>query len=400
MTIITQKDVELAYDTIKDHILHTPMLRSDVFSNMTNAHVYFKYEHKQHTRAFKARGALNRLMHLSDIQKKQGVVACSAGNHAQGVAYYATKMGIPAVIVMPADTPFVKVHKTKKYGAEVILHGNFEESSEYALKLADEQGYTFIHPFDDTYIIAGQGTCGLEMLQQVPALDVMIIPIGGGGLIAGVATYAKAVKPNIKIYGVQTALYPFMKTPDATVSGGITIAEGIAVKKPGQISKKIVDALVDDIFIMHESQIERALVELIEVENSVVEGAAAAGVAALRAHADMFSGLHVGVLLCGGNIDQRMLASVLMRDLVAIGRLGRLSISLPDQPGVLGIVAKIIGDKGGNVIEMTYQPIFSPTTAKETSIEIAVETESAVQLQQIIGTLNTQGYTTRQMENR
>ncbi len=399
MTTITQNDVENAYEAIKDDILRTPMLRSDVFSLLTGAHVYFKYEHKQHTRAFKARGALNCLIHLSAVQKQRGVVACSAGNHAQGVAYYAAKMGIPAVIVMPADTPFVKVHKTKKYGAEVILHGTFEQSLDHALHLADTQGYTFIHPFDNKHIIAGQGTCGLEMLQQVPALDAMIIPIGGGGLIAGIATYVKAVKPNIKIYGVQTAKYPFMKNPDADVSG-TTIAEGIAVKQPGKIAKRIVAESVDDIFIVRESQIERAMVELIEVENSVVEGAAATGVAALRAHADVFKGLWVGVLLCGGNIDQRMLASVLMRDLVTIGRLGRLHIALPDQPGTLGKVAQIIGDKGGNVIEMTYQPIFSPTTAKETSIEIAVETESVAQLQQIIVTLNRQGYTTQQMENR
>ena len=399
MIKVTKNDVKVAHDKIKGHILRTPMLYSEVFSDKTQADVYFKYENKQHTRAFKARGALNCLMNLTDTQKRCGVVACSAGNHAQGLAYYATKMDIPAVIIMPADTPFVKVHKTKKYGAKVILHGNFEESLQYALKLADKKGYTFVHPFDDTHIIAGQGTCGLEMLDSVPDLDALIIPIGGGGLIAGVATYAKGVKPNIKVYGVQTALYPFMKYPDANVNG-TTIAEGIAVKQPGEIAKKIVAELVDDIFIMNESQIERALVELIEGENTVVEGAAACGVAALRAHPDVFKGLKVGVLLCGGNIDQRMLASVLMRDLVAIGRLGRLSISLPDQPGTLAIVSDIIGRNGGNVIEMTYQPIFSATTAKETRIEIAIETDSALQLQKIINTLHTKGYATHQMENR
>lgn len=399
MIAVTKKHVERAYDKIKDHILCTPMLYSNIFSDKTGAVVYFKYENKQYTRAFKVRGALHCLMNLTNAQKRRGVVACSAGNHAQGLAYYAKKMDVPAVIVMPADTPFVKVHKTKKYGAEVILHGNFEQSHQYALKLADEKGYTFVHPFDDVDIIAGQGTCGLEMLDCVPDLEALIIPIGGGGLIAGIATYAKGLNPNIKVYGAQTALYPFMKYPDADVCG-TTIAEGIAVKQPGEIPKKIVAELVDDIFIMNESQIERALVELIENENSVVEGAAACGVAVLMAHPDVFKGKKVGVLLCGGNIDQRMLASILMRDLVAIGRLGRLSISLPDQPGALAIVSDIIGSNGGNVIEMTYQPIFSATTAKETRIEIAIETDSALQLRHIIDTLHKKGYATHQMENR
>ena len=395
------EDIKTAQKKLKGHLPSTRTRKSPKISDICSADIYFKFENRQHTGAFKDRGALNCLLNLTVEQSAQGVVAMSAGNHAQGVAYHAGRLGIPATIVMPENTPYVKVRNTENYGATVVLQGDFEGASAHALVLEKEQDLAFVHPYDDVFVIAGQGTIALEMLDSVPDLDCLVVPIGGGGLISGMVVAAKAINPNIKVYGVQTEMYPAMKqiiNGETVKVGGATIAEGIAVKQPGKITQKIVREMVDDILIVKEQMIERALVMILDNEKSLVEGAGAASLAAVLSNKDMFKGKKCGLVLCGGNIDQRLLANILMRDMVNIGRLGRLRINLPDQPGVLSKVSGIIGECGGNVVEMTYQHIFSHASVKETSIEIAVETKGSNEFEYIIKSLNEQGFKTVHMQ--
>ena len=342
-------DVRAAHARIRDAIVRTPTLISRTLSEMTGATVYLKFENLQFTAAYKERGALNTLLQLSDEARAKGVIAASAGNHAQGLAYHAKRLGIPATIVMPTNTPTVKVTQTEGHGAAVILHGDtFDAAYAHARVLEGERGFTFVHPFDDPRIIAGQGTTAIEMLEDVPGIDMFITPIGGGGLISGMATVARAADHHIEVIGVEAELFPSMYN---RINGtnmpcaGDTLAEGIAVKEPGGITSTMVAALVDDIVLVSERSLEMAVSLLLQIEKTVVEGAGAAGLAALLQHPERFAGKTVGVVLCGGNIDTRLLANVLLRDLARSGRLARLRIRLQDQPGALFNVARIF-DRG------------------------------------------------------
>ena len=393
---ITIDDIKKASDAISGSIMETRCRPARTLSRITGAQIYLKFENRQFTASFKERGALNRLLALSDEERKRGVIAMSAGNHAQGVAYNANRLGIPATIVMPENTPTIKVEHTEDHGAKVVLHGSvLAEASDHAHKLAEEHGYVFIHPYDDPLVIAGQGTVALEMLEAIPDLECLVVPIGGGGLISGMAIAAKAINPDISIIGVQTSLYPSMvdilagREPKA---GGSTIAEGIAVKYPGEITREIVRELVDDIILVDEGDLEHAISLLAGVEKTVAEGAGAAGLAAVLREPERFQGKHTGLVVCGGNIDQRLLATVLMRDLVRQGRLTQLRIALTDRPGELSTVSDLIGGMGGNIVELSHQRVFNTLSAKDTSIEVVVETRDEEQLHGIVTALEKEGY--------
>jgi threonine dehydratase len=366
-------------------------------SDITGADVWLKFENLQFTASFKERGALNRLSALTAEERGRGVIAMSAGNHAQGVAYHAKRLGIPATIVMPQGTPLVKIENTRGHGAEVIIEGpTLEDSAAFARGHGDARGLTFIHPYDDALVMAGQGTIALEMLSAVPDLDTLVIPIGGGGLISGMAVAAKALKPDIRVIGVQAELYPSMynriKGTDLPMRGD-TLAEGIAVKKPGELTSQVVARYVDDIVLVPENMIERAVALLISIEKTVVEGAGAAGLAALLAHRTMFQGAKVGLVLCGGNIDIRLLASVLTRELAREGRLSQLTIDLVDRPGQLAKVASVLGEAGANIVEVSHQRTFSDLPAKGTLLEVVIETRDRIHLQEVIGKLTDAGFT-------
>ncbi len=414
-TTVSHEDIEKAVLNIAGNFERTRTKKAEEISKLVGAEIYMKFENRQNAGSFKVRGALNCLLNLSDEQRKIGVVAMSAGNHAQGVSYHAGRLNIPVIIVMPVGTPYVKIKSTESFGAKVVLHGDLEQAAIFAQKIADEKGYTFIHPFDDQLVIAGQGTTCVEMLNDIKDINCLVIPIGGGGLISGVAIWAKHINPNIEIYGVQSSVFPSMKSffkskniDDEYSKGQMklqkdvcqtsTIAEGIAVKKAGRITSQIVKKLVDDVILVNEQMIERALVMILEKEKTLVEGAGAAALAGILFNKQKFTGKKVGIILSGGNIDQRVLAAVLMRDLVFIGRLGSLRIHLPDRPEVLSKVSGIIGELGGNIVEMTYQHIFSHASVKETSIEIAIETKDKQQFKNIITTLNASGYKTINMQ--
>ena len=393
---ITLETIQSAAQAIDGSVFNTRQRRSITLSKITGADVFLKFENRQFTASFKERGALNRLLHLSEAEKKKGVIAMSAGNHAQGVAYHAARLGVPATIVMPLNTPTVKVEHTAAHGAKVILHGEvLADAAKFAHEKSEQDHLTFIHPYDDPFVISGQGTIALELLKKIPDLQDIIVPIGGGGLISGIAIAAKSIKPDIKVYGVQTSLYPSMKQildGEEPVCGGSTIAEGIAVKFPGVITREIVKDLVDDIILVSEDQLENAISMLVSIEKTVVEGAGAAGLAAILKRPDIFSGRKVTLILSGGNIDQRLLATVLMRDLARSGRMVRVRIHLMDRPGVLSQVTKIIGDCGGNIVEISHQRIFTHVPAKDTSIEVAIETRDAAQLKEITVTLEKEGF--------
>jgi threonine dehydratase len=364
-----------------------------------NAEITLKLETLQHSSSFKDRGALVKLTSLSEAERRRGVIAMSAGNHAQGVAYHATRLGIPATIVMPKLTPFVKVEKTTQFGAKVVLEGDsVEEAADYARKLAAERDLVFIHPYDDPAIIAGQGTIGLEMLADVPELEVLVVPIGGGGLIAGVATAAKALKPEIEIVGVQAAACPAMYRkraglPEAPVRP--SIAEGIAVKRPGRLTLPVVKALVDDILLVEEAAIEAAILSLLEIEKLVVEGAGAAGLAAVMAEPARFAGRRIGLILCGGNIDLRLLSVVILRGLVHSRRLISIQVDIPDAPGNLAKVAALIGEAGGNILEVEHQRAFSPLSIKSTGVDFIIETRNAAHAGEVVTTLRAAGFHVR-----
>lgn len=400
---ITLADVEAAAGRLHGAVARTWTAESLTLSRLLGARIILKFENQQFTASFKERGALNRLLALSDGERSRGVVAMSAGNHAQGVAYHAQRLGIPATIVMPCSTPFVKVEHTRDFGATVVLEGEtLFEAFEHARRLEQQHGLAFVHPYDDPLIMAGQGTVGLEMLEDTPCpLDVVVVPIGGGGLISGMATALKGRAPGTEVIGVQTALYPAMKDvlrgAEAAASAplpwtGATIAEGIAVKQPGLLTREVVRALVDDIVLVDEESLERAVVLLLNIEKTVVEGAGAAALAAVLAAPERFRGRTVGLVLSGGNIDQRLLASVLLRDLVRTGRLARLRIALHDTVGSLSKVTALIAEAGGNIVDVAHQRVFSTLPAKDTSLEVAVETMDARRLFAVVEALRANGY--------
>ena len=391
---VTLADVQAAHARIADQIVRTPTFISKTLSELTGATVYLKFENLQFTAAYKERGALNTLLQLP--AGTSGVIAASAGNHAQGLAYHANRLGIPATIVMPTNTPTVKVTQTEGHGATVVLFGDtFDAAYAHARELEGERGLTFVHPFDDVRVIAGQGTCAIEMLQDVPSIDTFLTPIGGGGLISGMAVVAAAADHPIEVVGVEAELFPSMFNRingTAMPCAGDTLAEGIAVKEPGGITSGMVKALVDDIVLVSERNLERAVSLLLQIEKTVVEGAGAAGLAALLQHPERFAGKTVGVVLCGGNIDTRLLANVLLRDLARSGRLARLRIILQDRPGALFHVARIFDQEAVNILELAHQRIFTNLPAKGLSLDVECETRDRAHLQRLIAALGEAGY--------
>lgn len=393
---VTPADVEAAATVLKSAISDTDFDHSQTLSANLGCDIWLKFENLQFTAAYKERGALNKLSSLTEEECERGVIAMSAGNHAQGVAYHAGRLGIPATIVMPEGTPTVKVRNTKKLGAKVILHGQtFDDAAAFALEHGQAKGLVFIHPFDDPKVIAGQGTVALEMLRDAPEIDTLIVPIGGGGLISGMSVAAKAIKPSIEIIGVQASLYPSMynviKNAKLAVQGD-TLAEGIAVKNPGTITRRIVRELVNDIVLVGENQLEQAVCALITIEKTVVEGAGAAGLAAIMADPRRFAGRKIGLVLCGGNIDTGLLASVLTRDLARQGRLSQLTLDLPDRPGQLARVSSVIGGIGANIVEVHHQRVFTELPARGTELDLVIETRDREHLELAVSNLEKAGY--------
>ncbi len=400
--LVTLADVVTAHGRIRDQIVHTPTLLSRTLSQLTGATVYLKFENLQFTAAYKERGALNTLLQLDEEARSKGVIAASAGNHAQGLAYHAKRLGIPATIVMPIHTPTVKVTQTGGHGATVVLEGDtFDAAYAHARQLEAERGYTFVHPFDDPRIAAGAGTVAIEMLADAPDIDTFVVPIGGGGLISGVATVAKAQDRPIDVIGVEAELYPSMynRTKGTNLPcGGDTLAEGIAVKEPGRVTSQIVESLVDDIVLVSERRMEEAVSLLLQIEKTVAEGAGAAGLAALMEYPETFAGRTVGVVLCGGNIDTRLLANVLLRDLARSGRLARLRIKLQDVPGALFHVARIFHEERVNIIEVYHQRVFTSLPAKGLITDIECETRDRSHLDRLMEALRTAGYEVHPVE--
>jgi threonine dehydratase len=393
---VTIDDVRAAHARIRDSIVRTPTFISRTLSELTGATVYLKFENLQFTAAYKERGALNTLLQLDEAARAKGVIAASAGNHAQGLAYHAHRLGIPATIVMPTNTPIVKVTQTEGHGAKVVLEGDtFDAAYAHARQLEQECGFTFVHPFDDARVIAGQGTVAVEMLEDVPSIDTFLTPIGGGGLISGMAVVAAAADHPIEVVGVEAELYPSMYN---RINGtqypcaGDTLAEGIAVKEPGGITSMMVRELVDDIVLVSERSLEQAVSLLLQIEKSVVEGAGAAGLAALLEHPERFKGKTVGVVLCGGNIDTRLLANVLLRDLARSGRLARLRIRLQDQPGALFNVVRIFSDQRVNIIEVYHQRVFTTLPAKGLITDIECEARDRAHLDRLVAALKAADY--------
>ena len=384
-------------------IIRTPMLEAPMLSRNLGCELFLKLECLQHTSSFKARGALNAMLGLNDKQRQLGVIAMSAGNHAQAVAYHAEHMGIPATIVMPAQTPFAKVARTRAFGAKVVLEGrNLNECEGTVNALIQEHGLTLIHPYDNELVMMGQGTAGLEMLIDQPDLDILVVPIGGGGLMGGIATIARDMRPNIKIYGVQTELYPSMKLAvegKEITCGGETLAEGIAVKKPGGVALPVIDALVDEILLVNERELEWAVGALIEQQRVVSEGAGAAGIAAIHANPALFAGKKVGVVICGGNIDPRLLASILNRNMAVDGRIARLRIDISDEPGMLAAISTTIGKCGGNIVEIYHQRLFYDVPVKLAKIDAVIETRGPTHVDEIIAALRAAYFQVRQLDD-
>jgi threonine dehydratase len=393
---VTLADIRAAAATIHGATIRTECNESRTLGAVVGCRVWLKFENLQFTSTFKERGALNRLQALSPDERRRGVIAMSAGNHAQGVAYHASRLGIPALIVMPVGTPMVKVENTRRHGAEIVISGvTLEEAGEFARAYAKSHDMILIHPYDDPLVIAGQGTIALEMLEAVPELDTLVVPIGGGGLISGIAVAAKSLKPDLRIVGVQAGLYPSMY--NAVKSGqlpmrGDTLAEGIAVKAPGRITTDIVRRLVDDIMLVSEDQIERAVSMLISIEKTVVEGAGAAGLAAMLSAPERFAGKNVGLVLTGGNIDTRLIASVLTRELAREGRLTQLAIDIVDRPGQLAAVSALLAEAGANIVEVSHQRTFSDLPAKGTLLELVIETRDRAHLDDVMTKLCASGF--------
>jgi threonine dehydratase len=398
---LTFDDILAAKDRLQGHIERTPCRRSRTLSEITGANVWVKFENLQFTAAYKERGALNKLLQLTEAEKKRGVIAASAGNHSQGLAYHAARLGIPVTIVMPKATPFVKVQQTRAHGAEVVIDGEgYDEAYAFAMKLRDDRDLVFVHPFNDLDVMAGQGTVALEMLEDAPDLEILPIPIGGGGLIAGMATAAKHVKPDIRIVGLEPAMYPSftarMRGVNAGVtSGGATIAEGIAVKQVGDLSYSVVRPLVDEVLLIEEPFFERAVALYCNVEKTVTEGAGAGSLAALLAFPEKFRGKSCGLVITGGNIDTRLLASVLTRELVREQRIVSLRIIGDDRPGLLGTVSAIIGRMGANIIEVAHNRLALDVPAKGAEFDILIETRDAQHTQEIMDALREAGYPPR-----
>jgi len=392
-------DIRAARDLIAGTIEPTPLARSQVLSEMAGCEVWLKLENLQFTASFKERGALVKLSSLTEAERAAGVVAASAGNHAQGVAYMARRLDIPATIVMPTATPFTKISRTEALGAKIVLSGeSLAEAGDHADALQAEHGLTLVHPYNDAKVIAGQGTIAIEILESNDSFDTLIVPIGGGGLISGVAVAAKALKPAIEIVGVETALYPSMYQAirgEEPQVGGQTIADGIAVKIPGTLTQPIVERLVDDIVLVGEAAIEQSVQTLIEIEKTVAEGAGAAALAALFENRDRFAGKRVCVMVSGGNIDARVLASILMRGLVREGRLIRLRVEISDAPGALATVATLIGQCGGNIVEIYHQRLFQDVPVRRADLDVVLETRDRSHVDSIVGALRDAGFHTR-----
>jgi threonine dehydratase len=394
--MLEKRDIDAAAVRLSGHVLDTPCVESRTISQLTGCQVFLKFENLQYTASFKERGACNKLSQLSADERARGVVAMSAGNHAQGVAYHAQRLGIRAVIVMPRFTPGVKVERTRGFGAEVVLHGDtLEEARAHAYTLSGQQGLVFVHPYDDEAIVAGQGTVALEMLAAQPDIDTLVIAIGGGGLIAGMATAARAIRPDMRIVGVQTERFPAMYNAIKGThlpQGSSTIAEGIAVGTPGTITQAIIRDKVDDLVLVDEGDIEQAIVMLLEIEKTLVEGAGAAGLAALLKYPERFGGRKVGLVLCGGNIDPLLLASIIERGMVRAGRLARIQVSARDVPGNLARITAIVAEAGANIDEVHHQRAFTLLAAQNVSIELVLQTRGRAHVQLVIDALQAAGF--------
>ncbi len=395
-------DIRDAADTIAGHVVRTPCNKSATLSGILDVDLYLKFENLQFTASFKERGALNKLVSLTVEQKKVGVVAMSAGNHAQAVAYHGQRLNIPVTIVMPMNTPFVKVKNTRSHGAEVILHGeSLAAAAAFAHDTADSRGAAFIHPFDDPLIIAGQGTVALEMFEDEPDLDCLVVPVGGGGLISGMAVAAKSLKPDIEIIGVEASLYPSLKSAldnRERPCGGDTLAEGIAVTEIGRFTLPLVRRYVDDILLVEEDGLEHAVSLLLNIEKTLVEGAGAAGLAAIAANPARFRGKHVGIVLSGGNIDARLLSSILMRELVREGRITRLRVGISDVPGQMAKISEIVSRLRGNFIDIQHHRIFTMLPVKDTYVDMVLETHDRQHLDSILAELREAEYTVRVLD--
>ncbi len=395
MAAVSLEEIRAAAARIAGAVERTPFLQSRTLSRVAGCELWLKFENLQFTASFKERGALNKLLTMSEADRKRGVIAMSAGNHAQGVAYHAARLGVRATIVMPRGTPNTKVSSTRVHGAEVVLEGDtLSEAGAHARELAAREGFTFIHPYDDPAVVNGQGTVGLEMLEDVPALDVIVVPVGGGGLASGIAVAAKALRPGIQVYGVESRLWSAMhqRLAGAPVAvGGDTIAEGIAVRDVSELTLELCRRLLDEVLLVDEETIERAIVALIEIEKTVAEGAGAAGLAALLEHPARFAGRRVGIPLCGGNIDSRVLSAVLMRGLVRDGRLVRLRVLMPDLSGSLAKVAALIGEAGGNIVDVQHQRVFGTASVKTPEVEFVIETRDREHTRAIVAHLAQHG---------
>ena len=398
----TLDEIRAAAADIEGAVVATPCLVSGTLSEITGAGVAIKFENLQFTGSFKERGALVKLLSLSAKDRSKGVVAASSGNHAQGVAYHAQRLGVPATIVMPEHTPFTKIHHTKRLGARVIAHGeSLEQAAAFAEDIAAKQGLSSVHPYDDEKIITGQGTIALEMLAARPDLEVLVVPVGGGGLIAGNAIAAKAIKPEIEVIGVEAALYPSMRSALAgqpSSAGGQSIAEGIAVKQVGKLTLALARELVSEVLLVGEEDLERAVLLYLEVEKTVAEGAGAAPLAALLAHRERFAGRSVGLILSGGNIDSRLLASVIMRGLVRDGRIVSIRVEISDTPGSLARVAKLVAECGGNIIEVYHRRLFSDLPVKLADLDLMVETRDPEHVRDLLDRLSAEGFAVRLLE--
>ena len=401
-SLLTLDDIRAAAARIEGKVVRTAMDYSRTLSQITGADIWLKFENLQFTAAYKERGALNAMLLLGGEQCNRGVIAASAGNHAQGLAYHGTRLGIPVTIVMPRTTPTVKVQQTEVLGGTVVLHGeSFDEAYAHARQLEDELGLNFIHPFDDPHVAAGQGTVALEMLEQVPELDMLVIPVGGGGLASGMGTAARAIKPDIGLIGVEAQLFPSMYNRmkgSELPCGGDTLAEGIAVKEPGEFTSQVLHDLLDDLVLVSEAHLENAVSLLLQIEKTVVEGAGAAGLAAVLAHPARFKGRKIGIPLTGGNIDTRLLANVLLRDLARSGRLARLRLTVQDRPGALFKVMSEFDRHNVNIIEIYHQRIFTHLPAKGLITDIECEARDREQLDALVETLREKGYSVTAVE--
>lgn len=397
---VTLTDIQAAAASIAGAVEVTPARHSRIFSSLAGAEIFFKFENLQFTASFKERGALNKLLSLDERARKRGVAAMSAGNHAQGVAYHAGRLKIPATIVMPEGTPFTKVKHTRDFGARVMIEGgSLSQSFARAQALATAENLVFIHPYDDPLVIAGQGTVALEFLHQVPALDILVVPVGGGGLISGMAIAAKTLNPRIRIFGVEAKLYPSMYNAvkgEQIACGGQTIAEGIAVKDTGAIARQVVGALVEDILLAGEPDIEAAVVKLLEIEKTLAEGAGAAALAAVLSNPTLFAGRNIGVVISGGNIDMRLLSNVILRELAREGRILSLIVSIEDRPGVLARVASLIGDAGGNILEVSHNRLMTGASAKSADLELVIEARDDAHADEIKARIEGAGYVVRE----